>query len=304
MQTLAAILELLGLALLSGVSAGWLWLQPRRLSASRVPSLGRWLALALVLSLAGVCVDLLVRTAALQETTLAGAWPHVGEVVLRSDYGRFWLLHVSALLAMALLWAVSRGDVRPLRLAAPLAVLAAAFAIAGTGHTGEDGGLTVLAISDVVHVTAATLWGGMVLIYGFAIAPRLRHGLVPAAWVAESAVRLSALAGLALALVLASGLYNAWTLVGTIPALWQTDYGRTLAIKLTFVAVMMGIGFYNRYYTVPMIQAWARPPQLAAEADAPLGRLQTMLRIDALAVVLVIIMAALLGNTSPAAHGG
>lgn len=302
MQTLAAALELLGLTLLSGVTAGWLWLQPRRLSGRRVSSLGGWLTLALLLSLAGALVDLLVRTASLQETTLMGAWPYVDDTITGSDYGRFWILHIASLLALILLWIAARGDTRPLSMAAPLAVVASAIAVAGTGHAGEDGALTMLAISDVVHVTAATLWGGMVLIYGLAIAPRLRHGLVPAAWVAESAMRLSTLAALALALVLASGLYNAWALLGTVSALWETGYGRILAIKLAFVAVMMGIGFYNRYYTVPMIRAWARPPQLAAEADAPLGRLQTMLRIDAVAVVLAVVMAAILGNTCPAAH--
>lgn len=301
MQILAATLDLLGLALLSGVTAGWLWLQQRP-AGRTAAALERWLALALLLSLSGAAADLLVRTAALHETTLTAAWPHVGDVLLGSDYSRFWMLRVASLLALVLLWVIARGSHRPLRMALPLVVLANASAVAGTGHAGEDGILTVLALSDVVHVTAATLWGGAVLVYGFAIAPGLRHGQAPAAWVAESAVRLSALAGLALALVLASGLYNAWMLVGSVPAMWQTGYGRILTVKLAFVAVMMGIGFYNRYHAVPLIQAWARPPLLAAEADAPLGRLQTMLRIDALIVVLVIITAAVLGNVSPAAH--
>jgi putative copper export protein len=301
-QTLATSLDLLGLVLLGGVMAGWLWLQPRRPAGRAVAALDGWLALAVALSLAGAAADLLLRTAALHEIAPAAAWPHVGDVLLGSDYGRFWILRVASLLALVLLWAIARGATRPLRMAAPLVVLAGAFAIAGTGHAGEDGGLTVLALSGVVHVTAASLWGGSVIIYGFAIAPRLRHGLVPAAWVAESATRLSALAGLALAMVLASGLYNAWMLVGTIPAMWQTDYGRILMFKLALVAVMMGIGFFNRYQAVPLIRAWAQPPQLAAEADAPLARLQTMLRIDALVVLLVILAAAVLGNTSPAAH--
>lgn len=301
-QTLAAALDLLGLLLLAGVAAGWLWLQPRRPAGRAAARLGPWLGLAIALSLAGALCDLLLRAAALYETTFATAWRHAGGVLLDSDYGRFWILRVATLLLLVLLWIVSRGALRPLRMATPLAVLVSAFAIVATSHAGENGSFTVLALSDLVHVVAVGLWGGSVIIYGFAVAPRLRHGTVPAAWVAESADRLSALAGLALALVLASGLYNAWMLLGSIPALWQTDYGRILTIKLVFVALMMAIGFHNRYHLIPLIRAWARPPQLAAEADAPLGRLQTMLRIDTAAVLVVLIAAATLGNTHPAAH--
>lgn len=302
-QTLAAALDLFGLVLLTGVAAGWLWLQPRQPAGRAAARLEPWLALAIALSLAGALWDLLLRAAALYETSLAAAWRHAGGVLVDSDYGRFWILRVGTLLGLVLLWIASRGALRPLRLAMPLVVLVSVFALVATSHAGENGSFAVLGLSDLIHVTAAGLWGGSVIIYGFAVAPRLRHGAVPAAWVAESAERLSALAALALALVLASGLYNAWTLLGgNISALWQTDYGRILTIKLVFVALMMAIGFHNRYHVVPLIRAWARPPQLAAEADAPLGRLQTMLRIDTAVLLAVLIAAALLGNASPPSH--
>jgi putative copper export protein len=119
---------------------------------------------------------------------------------------------------------------------------------------------------------------------------------------AESAERLSTLAALALLTVLASGIYNAWALLGSPAARFGSDYGRTLLFKLCFVAGMMAVGLHNRLRAVPRIKAWARPPLLSPAADAPLARLQRLLRLDALLFLFVLACAAVLAGRTPPAH--
>lgn len=306
-ETALVALDLFGLALLAGLAAAWLWLAPRPPQApAGLPRLGPLFGAALAALLAGGVSDLLMRTAALADLPVRESWPLVPRVLSGSDYGAFWILRTLVIVALALLFWIWRRRLPfpalPVGIATAVAAVSIAFTASATGHAGDDGSFSVLAMSNALHVTAGCLWGGMVLIYAFGIAPHMRGGRVPPAPVAESAVRLSTLAGLALAAVLATGIYNAWMLVGSVSALWTTDYGRVLLVKLLFVAAMMAAGFYNRFFAVPAVQAWARPPQLSPAADAPLGRLQQVLRGDALVFLFILICAATLGNTTPAAH--
>ena len=220
-----------------------------------------------------------------------------------SDYSVFWALRASAIVALAILWWLrrQRSHLAP-HAAGAAVVLLIALVVSATGHAGDNGPLTLFALSNTLHVAAGCLWGGMVILYAFAIAPHMRGGRVAAAVVAESAERLSTLAALALATVLATGIYNAWMLLGDVTALWGSDYGRLLLLKLLLVALMMAVGLHNRSSAVPAIVAWAQPPQLSSAADAPLGRFQRLLQIDTLIFLLILLCAATLGNTTPASH--
>lgn len=296
------MVDLLGLALLAGVAAAWLWLQPNHdETPGRTNRLGRLFWLGIVLSLLGGGADLLLRTSALTELPLSQVWPELPQVLSGTGFGVWWTVRTAAVLLLATLW-LWRRAAAPLPLATAAVAILLAFVVAVTGHAGDDGALGALAVSDTLHVTAGCLWGGMVLVYAFGVAPRLRHGQATPAHVAESAVRLSNLAALALLTVLATGAYNAWTLVGSPPALWGSDYGRVLLFKLCFVAGMMAIGFHNRVHAVPRVRAWARPPQLSPKADAPFARLQRLLRMDALLFLFVLAGAAVLGGTTPPSH--
>jgi copper resistance protein D len=78
--------------------------------------------------------------------------------------------------------------------------------------------------------------------------------------IAELARRFSILAGVALAGVLLTGLYNAWLQVGGLSATWQTPYGRTLLVKLFLVLPLLTLGGLNHYRSVPRLQRWSGRP--------------------------------------------
>jgi putative copper export protein len=45
--------------------------------------------------------------------------------------------------------------------------------------------------------------------------------------------------------VVASGVFVSWVHLEHLTELWQTAYGKTLLVKLLFVAITFGIGGYN-----------------------------------------------------------
>lgn len=302
--TAFAALDLLGIALLAGAGTAWLWLAPGRPPGPVIASdrIGTLFGIALVALLAGSAFDLLSRTAVLADVTLGEAWRHVPRVLTTSDYGAFWIAKAVLILLLCALLAWRDRPTGIVGAGTLLAALLAAAFIAATGHAGEDGPVSLLALSNTLHVTAATIWGGSVLVYVAGVMPRMRAGRVPAWQAADSAERLSTIAGLALAAVLVTGVYNSWMLVGSIPGLTGTEYGITLLVKLAFVAVMIGIGFYNRFFAVPAIRHWSRPPRLSAAADAPVGHFQCILKADVIVFLIIVLAAATLGNITPAVH--
>lgn len=297
-------LDRAALAVLIGLCATWLWLATQRNADTleATPGIGRLLALALVTLVITATIDLFVRAATLADVGFLEAWEFVPRVVMRSDYGQFWLLRSSAVIVIALLWLWRRSP--PLRGLRPLAAFGAlliAFAISSTGHAGEDGGLTLLNLNNTLHITAAGVWGGTVVVYALTVLPFLRR-LNAAETIADTAVRLSTLAGAALAVVVATGLYHAWVQIETVSALLSTDYGWILLIKLFFVAIMAGIGALNRFIVVPSIEAWSKPPRLSQNTEGPPRTFLNRLRIDIVIFLVILACAATLGNSTPARH--
>lgn len=163
-----------------------------------------------------------------------------------TSYGRSTLLA-----AVAILVAYAAGQAGYLsRLGTSLAVAATLLvgtAIAGAGHasTAPPRYLTVPAL--FLHAVTVVLWigalvplGAVLVRGGVALPITLRRfsRFIPAI------VIVLALSGAALAVVQ----------VQTIPALWNSDYGRVLLAKLALVAALLLLAVLNRYHlTVPAL---------------------------------------------------
>ena len=90
-----------------------------------------------------------------------------------------------------------------------------------------------------------------------------------------------------------SGLVNTWLLVGDLPHLIGTEYGRMLMLKLAFFVAMLALAAVNRVALTPRIAA---RDFVALHALARNAALETALGIVVVAIV------ACLGVTVPAAH--
>jgi putative copper export protein len=114
-----------------------------------------------------------------------------------------------------------------------------------------------------LHVTAASLWIGSLLVLVAAGLPAILRGSVPPerreGLVAEMVSRFSNLALGAVALLGVTGVITAWRHLKFLAALWTTPYGWAFDVKLCLVLIVAAIGGWN----------WRRMrPRLGAEGAA------------------------------------
>lgn len=112
------------------------------------------------------------------------------------------------------------------------------------------------------------------------------------------AARFSQLASGALAVVLATGIYNAWQVLPAVSALWASPYGRLLGIKLLFVAGMIAGGAINHFRITPRLQA----ATASGDVALLLRRFQQSVLLESVLLLFVLaVTALLLGGMPPAA---
>ena len=210
----------------------------------------------------------------------------VVSAVLDSTYGTSAIVRLVSLAVLSFAvtqlwrgWAVALG-------------LGAAVAVSGsyllTGHTvqAQPGWLAVG--SALTHTLAAAAWFGGLVLLGITL--RARRGEDDAGAGAALVSRFSTMATIAVIVVSIAGALRVRTIMPVSTAAFGSGYGLTLAVKLALVAVIFAVAGYNHRYLVPAIRA--------AEAGA-WQRLRTTVRVEALALVVVIAASALLANLSP-----
>ncbi|MEH2611861.1 copper homeostasis membrane protein CopD [Bradyrhizobium sp. AZCC 1693] len=188
-----------------------------------------------------------------------------------------------------------------LRWLAVVIALGLIAAIAWTGHAGstlgELGNLHLAA--DVLHLCAASAWiGGLVgLSILFAIGRR-RPALEWEPLQLHAVRRFSTLGIISVATLIASGIVNAWILVGSFRGLLVTDYGQMLLLKIAVFAIMVAFATVNRLLLTPRL-ALAAKGEMDRRALAALTR-NTLIEI-ALGLVIFAIVG-VLGTMHPAIH--
>jgi len=196
-----------------------------------------WLALAAA-SMSGLNV-----AEALERSTL-------GLVLTATTFGHAWLVRAGLAVALcALLFALAKSPPHRAAFGGMLAMLlvAAAYlgALAWSGHAaageGFDGDVEIVA--DVVHLLAAGAWLGALPALVFLL--RREPGVAEAA---RATRRFSTLGAVCVSLLVAGGAVNSWYLVGDVPSLVGTSYGRLLLAKLALFGAMLVLAMANRWY--------------------------------------------------------
>ena len=167
----------------------------------------------------------------------------------------------------------------------------AALALALSGHAVAVPRWQGVAVTaDMLHVIGAGGWLGslgVLLIAGVPAARRLEPTRRDAA-VATLFRAFSSTALIAAALLSGTGLFATWLHVGALAALWSSQYGRILLIKLAVVALVAITGAYN----------WRRVlPKLGDETGTI--RLQRSARAEIVIAVVVVMLTAILVATAP-----
>ena len=201
-------------------------------------------------------------------------------VTFDTPFGRLWLARTG--LAGLTLVAVAAGS------RIPAAVLSAGLlaSLAWTGHTQTHQGLLgwTHVAADVLHLLAAGAWLGALVAFS-----RLLRG--PGAEAAAALGRFAGTGSLLVAALAASGLVNAWMMLGDVAALWTTAYGRLLLLKLVLFCAMLALAAGNRFWLTP---------RLATDPLRP-GRLKLAVGVELLLGVAVVAVVAVLGTLDPRA---
>jgi copper resistance protein D len=235
-----------------------------------------------------------LQAAVMSGSSLGEAAPAVSAVLTQSHFGLAWSVgFAGALLAALSCLPKGRSSVF---FAAGLVLWVAGKAAAS--HAADAGDFSWREAVHVVHLFATALWAGSVI----AAAVLLRGCQSVASGTPERRTAfcsaLSHLATSALVIVLVTGFYNVVQDTAHAGApLLSMPWGRLLAAKLTCVVVAIVLGGWNRQVVLPGLRRRAEqndPGYFAAQR-----RFDTALAVEALVMLAVLSLAAVLGHTAP-----
>ena len=143
-------------------------------------------------------------------------------------------------------------------LAVPLGLLALLPSFGG--HTSVQSPVAILLPANILHVLAMSAWLGGIAVLVFALrqatselAPDQRTPLL-----ADTVGRFSALASIALPVLLLSGVAQAIVEVRSFPALLDSAFGRSVLIKVVIALGIIALGYVNRQELLPQLKQAAR----------------------------------------------
>jgi putative copper resistance protein D len=233
----------------------------------------------------------------------------LGHFLTGTQYGRVWLLRLllAGLLGGGLLLSVRRwhGQHRQ-ELWWAEAGLASGLLVAQawTGHAVASEGVTLIwqVTTAALHLLAAGLWLGGLPLLALLLTWTQRADHASAERIAAEATRRFSALGLGSVLLLVvTGVYNTWTLVGTIPALLGTPYGQLLLLKLALLLPLLGLAIVNlRYFKPRLVRVVAA--QQRRQTRETLRRLRRCVLCEVVLGAAILLIVGALGNTPPARH--
>ena len=218
-------------------------------------------------------------------------------ILFQAQFGRLWLFRFACCLGLGILLLIRNRGLISAGLAA--VVLAS---LGGAGHAGANASSAspfVLA-NDVGHLVVAAVWpGGLVpLLLLLGKSHRMTDHVNLIVHVVR---RFSAMSLIAVALLGASGLINAYFLVGSFEALFDSNYGKLLLLKIVLFLLMIGFGAGNLLVLKPRLMRLAT---IEKQAESPrlIASLFRNVMCEAILAAAVLLIVGLLGVTPPPMH--
>jgi copper resistance protein D len=256
----------------------------------------RW-RYATAVSLAVSCsLYLWLQAAVMGGTALSAAWSVIPTVLAQSHFGLAWGV---GFVGAALAAFCSRWSGRTAWSGTAAGALIYAAGKAAASHAADEGDFTLPEVVHLTHLCATAVWAGAVIV-GAATLYRRRHDILPEQLAARAAfcAYLSHVASISLVVVIVTGIFNATRDTAHLTAPWlDTQYGRVLTLKLVFVALAILLGGFNRMTYLPRLLAGAEN-RSSASAHAKRG-FDRLVSFEAATMTAVLVIAALLGHTSP-----
>ena len=229
-------------------------------------------------------------------------WATITTVLGSTIFGRAWSVRALMALVLALIWPILRAGPRLQPGVSVLSVGIAGGLVAGlawAGHANAEVGVDgwIHHASDAAHLLAAGAWLG-----GLAPLASLLRTLGSSSTrrdidgCAETVVRFGNWAALSVAVLVLTGIANAYYLVPAPRALLETSYGNILLVKLLLFALMLAVAAANRTRLTRALLANERDD--GARVDAA-RRLRRNVWLEQALGAGVILLVATLGVTPP-----
>lgn len=162
------------------------------------------------------------------------------------------------------------------------AVLASGLSLSGHQATEPNASL-VTELADWVHLVAAMLWVGGLVLLALCVWP-----LQSAAARRAAFLRFSRLAMVLVAVIVGAGTYLGIVRLPELSDLWTTDYGHVLLLKTGIVLVALAWGGFHHTFVRPRL----------IRGESPAGVRRSLLAESSVAMA-VLLVAAILVNGSP-----
>ena len=267
----------------------------------------RWCCLAI---LASALLGLWIQTVNVGQASADASFAlnTVFPLLAETQYGKVWLARMLlALILAALLWfdfhkPNSKDAVGPVALGFPLsACLLATLALAGHASAAEGMAFVLQVSADALHLLASGIWlGGLAPLAALLRACNRKGDAGDVAVAGAATQRFSFLALVCAAIVITTGGYNAWNLVGGFAPLFGTAYGKLLLLKVGLLLPLLGVAAVNLLRLKPRIvkiHSFQRE-----ETAAHLKRLTRNVTIEILLGVTILLIVGFMSITPPARH--
>jgi copper resistance protein D len=222
-------------------------------------------------------------------------------VLLGTQFGHLWACRLGCCLVLGILLFMGSHEVVTAVFA--FAILAS---LAAAGHSGAVAGNVqpLPMIGDIGHLMAAALWPGGLVPLSIVLLQQYRAvDLGSKRFAADVVRRFSAVSLVVVGLLVATGLLNTYFIVGSPGALFTTDYGRLLLLKIALFVLMLGLGAWNLLVLKPRLsRAVMLENQAGAAATMSIQLLIRSVACEAFLATGVVLVVGFLGTTPPPMH--
>src|SRR5205823_6513833 len=166
------------------------------------------------------------------------------------------------------------------------------------GHAATTSPRVASVAADVAHLLAVAAWMGGLVCLLLVVPAALRHAdpREKASCLAATVPRFSAIALVAVAMLVASGTYLALLQVTAWPALFRSTYGQVVLSKIGGLALALALGAFNLFRTRARLRHAADRPE---ESELWARRLRRSVGGEVIITTVVVFLAAGLVSLAP-----
>jgi putative copper resistance protein D len=287
-----------------------------------ISGLWKLFCFGLAFLIAGSAAELIGRSVEMSGQPVSEIFSVLPLVLFKTHYGTVWLVRIGALILLAVSKTVTRyRDTRTFLVFMLILGLTVSMTASASGHGADAGDFSIPEIMDWLHLIAACIWGGGLMVLTFSVFPDLigRDKLAPSL-ISRVAGRFSTMAGAAVAIIVITAIYNFRLDVGSVRPMVETPYGLAVATKIFLLLGLIFLGSFNRYVSVPRLREWAGGSSESRGLVAPVAaglfarfshnergpaiaqRFKRLVRLETVLILVVLFCAAVLRHEIPAAH--